>query len=97
MSPTFVPLTPPQLDTPDKPWLACPRNEWCGKYSDRWATSIINDKTRNLYLTGNGGLVLAPTAKLFCAYPEECARRRAQHASGTLLAMSVESRALELR
>jgi len=64
------------LDDHTKPWLACPEtgnNNWCRGYSDRWATSIITPKARMMYygVEGIGGLVLAPTARLFCAYPED--------------------------
>ena len=48
-------------------------NSWCKSMADRWATSIINSKARKLYLEldgKKGGLVLAPTAQLFCAYAE---------------------------
>jgi len=64
------------LDGHDKPWIPCPRDgleSWCFKFSDRWAASIVSPKARHLYYgtQGVGGLVLAPTAKLFCAYPED--------------------------
>jgi len=64
------------LDDQAKPWLACPKtgnNNWCHSFSDRWATSIISPKARMMYygVEGIGGFVLAPTAKLFCAYPED--------------------------
>ena len=39
--------------------------------ADRWAASIINPTARNLYQPTVGGLVLAPTARLWCAYPED--------------------------
>ena len=65
------------LDDMSQPWLPCPLEggmSWCRDFSDRWATSIINNRTRHVYFDdddGVGGLVLAPTATLFCAYPEE--------------------------
>ena len=65
------------LDDMSQPWLPCPLEggmSWCRDFSDRWATSVINNQTRHVYFDdddGVGGLVLAPTATLFCAYPEE--------------------------
>jgi hypothetical protein len=65
------------LDDMSQPWLPCPLEggmSWCRGFSDRWATSIINEETRHVYFDEDnavGGLVLAPTAVLFCAYPED--------------------------
>lgn len=63
------------LDDSDKPWLPCPQdgpNNWCRSFADRWATSIINAGARSLYYGHNkGGLVIAPSVDLFCAYPED--------------------------
>ena len=60
------------LDDATKPWRACPatgHNNWCYKFSDRWAASIITPRARMMYygIEGIGGLVLAPTLELFCA------------------------------
>ena len=39
-------------------------------HSDRWSALLVNALSPHLY-DNNGGLVLASTAKLFCAYPED--------------------------
>ena len=57
----------------EQPWMPCPRegpDSWCGKFADRWSALMLNALTPHLY-DNNGGVVLAPTAKLFCAYPED--------------------------
>ena len=58
-----------------RPWLPCPTegfNAWCGKFAGMWAASIIARGGQTfLYLPTTGGLVLAPTARLFCAYSED--------------------------
>lgn len=69
-----------QLNDELRPWMPC--RTWCKKFSDRWATALVNPSARYLYyrrggrfgggpLGGEGGtvggLVLAPTAELFCA------------------------------
>ena len=70
------------LDDSWRPWLPCPTtaNSWCAKFSDRWATALINANERTLYyetLTGDqqrlgvGGLVLAPSVTIFCAYADD--------------------------
>ena len=61
------------LDDFDRPWMPCGEHSWCHKFSDRWATSIVNNDARHMYYDdlGTGGPVLAPTAELFCAYPED--------------------------
>ena len=69
-------------DDNSAPWLPCPQHtsygggeSWCYKYSDRWATSIINSDARRMYFAahgpgGRGGLVLAPRSiRMLCAYP----------------------------
>ena len=66
----------------DRPWLPCPEhgyNNWCHRFSDRWATSILNPQQHVTYFawggassprTGVGGVVLSPrTTEVFCAYP----------------------------
>ena len=63
----------PQFDKLDdteggSPWLPCPKTRWCGKFGDRWATSIVNADIRKLYYTETPGFVLATTAQAFCAY-----------------------------
>jgi hypothetical protein len=54
-------------------------SSWCAKYSDRWATSIINNAARKMYYStassaeqraGVGGLVLSPSVTIFCAYSD---------------------------
>ena len=63
------------LDDREKPWMPCPKkgyNNWCADFSDRWAASIVNHDARHLYLGKTGGLILAPSATLFCACPEDC-------------------------
>ena len=64
------------LDDKNHPWLPCPKDgpdNWCFQFSDRWAVSVVSPRAKHLYYgtNGKGGLVLAPTAKLFCAYPED--------------------------
>ena len=72
------------LDDWDKPWLPCPADRWCVGFSDRWATSIINVDAPHVYYDdendGKGGIVLAPTAALFCAYPEDGNSMNPEHA-----------------
>ena len=56
------------------PWESCPDNgnaPWCYSFSDRWPASLVNSKARSLYYTANGGMVIAPTVQLYCAYPED--------------------------
>ena len=63
------------LDDASKKWLPCPpegNNNWCKHFSDRWPTSIINANQLALYYgPGKGGLIIAPTVELFCAYPAD--------------------------
>jgi hypothetical protein len=63
------------LDDASKKWLPCPpegNNNWCMQFSDRWPTSIINANQLALYYgPGKGGLIIAPTVELFCAYPSD--------------------------
>ena len=69
------------LDDPWHPWLPCPLTgpaSWCSKFTDRWATSIINKDERLMYfdaLQGGhsnvGGLVLSPSVEIFCAYADD--------------------------
>ena len=69
------------LDEPGKPWLPCPLGgaSWCAKFSDRWATSIVNRDARVTYFEtlhggnagGVGGLVLSPAVQIFCAYADD--------------------------
>ena len=40
-------------------WLPC-RVLWCKKYSDRWATALLNDKARYLYYKPGGRFAGAP-------------------------------------
>ena len=40
--------------------------------ADRWATSIVNPGARHTYLRDKGGLLIAPTVRLFCACNEDC-------------------------
>ena len=54
-------------------------HSWCRKFSDRWATSILNTDLRTTYYgsasasdrrPGTGGVVLNPaTTEVYCAYP----------------------------
>jgi hypothetical protein len=60
------------LNDAHSPWRPCPKGQWCANLGDRWASSIVNTFARKLYLYDKGGMVLAPTAKLFCACPEDC-------------------------
>ena len=55
-----------------EPWLPCPQegpDSWCAKFSDRWSALMMNALVPHLY-DNNGGVVLAPTARLFCACEE---------------------------
>ena len=57
----------------ERPWLPCGA-AWCATIADRLACTIINDDLRNLFYdagTVGAGLVLAPSARLYCAYPED--------------------------
>jgi hypothetical protein len=70
-----------ELEDFERPWLPCPEHgyhNWCHKFSDRWAASILNTQLRVLYYStssasnrrdGAGGVVLSPThTDIFCAY-----------------------------
>ena len=52
----------------DAPWNACTM-PWCMAFSDRLATSVINQQAKNLYYgtTSLGGFVIAPTVEIYCA------------------------------
>ena len=58
-----------------KPWLPCPTDgwaSWCGKFNRIWAASIVtHGGATQLYRPFGGGLVLAPTTHLLCAYPAD--------------------------
>ena len=60
------------LNDAQRPWRPCPKGQWCANLGDRWASSILNTWARKLYLYDKGGFILAPTARLFCACPEDC-------------------------
>ena len=74
-----------ELSDPEQPWLPCPPGSWCHPFADRLAVSIINDRTRLLYYGEGhrfgvgppgststvGGIVLAPSVELLCAYPQD--------------------------
>lgn len=58
------------LEDPERPWLPCPRvgpHSWCKAQADRWAASLVHALNHELSST-QGGLVLAPTITLNCAY-----------------------------
>ena len=60
------------LDDPVHPWLPCPADQWCAGFGDRWPASIINAGARHLYYgDGKGGVLIAPTVSIFCAYAED--------------------------
>lgn len=60
-----------------KPWLPCPQegyNNWCKEWGGIWATSIISTEASwELYAEAEipCGLILAPSARLFCAYHDD--------------------------
>ena len=69
-----------ELGDQQQPWLPCPLDSWCGKFSDRIATSIINIRARVMYCGGGrppcnmgavGGIVLPPVARILCAYAQD--------------------------
>jgi hypothetical protein len=44
------------LNDPAMPWLPCPEDEWCGKFGDRFPSTILNAKAKAMFLAdGNGG------------------------------------------
>ena len=54
------------------PWTRCPFIKWCGKFGDRWASSLINGQGMvKLYYDSAAGLVIAPTVDIFCAYSRD--------------------------
>jgi len=60
------------LNDPAMPWLPCPEDEWCGKFGDRFPSTILNAKAKAMFLAdGNGGIVIAPMVSIYCAYPED--------------------------
>ena len=54
-----------------RPWLPCPKRNWCAHIRDRLATSIIHQNQRALYFgEGRGGVVYDPMhVSIHCAYP----------------------------
>jgi hypothetical protein len=65
-----------QFDTLDdtlggRPWLPCRLDQWCRKFGDRWATSIINSHIRHLYFSNKGGFVLSDTLDLLCIHADD--------------------------
>ena len=58
------------LNEMGRPWLPCGSSEHCGKYGDRFATSMVLPGHAQTYAAG--GLVIQPTSvSLNCAYPSD--------------------------
>jgi len=98
-----------RLDDKRRRWLPCPEygpDSWCKDVADRWAASMINSQANHLYDASTGGLILAPSVRLFCAYPEDgdslhpskvCTRKHStqQHLRATRESMMDELRGNE--
>ena len=57
------------LNAPGRPWAPCQANQFCARYRDRFATSIIYPGYGDVYATEGGGLVIRPEeVELNCAY-----------------------------
>jgi hypothetical protein len=54
-----------------KPWMPCPQDQWCAKYGDRWATSVVNKDLRHLYFHAEGGLVLSKSLRVLCVHQND--------------------------
>ena len=58
-----------------RPWLPCPESgwaNWCHRFHSIWAASLVlPGGATQLYKPDVGGLVLAPSANLLCAYPAD--------------------------
>ena len=58
------------LNAGGRPWLPCPPSEHCGKFGDRFATSVVLPGHSATY--AKGGLIVRPTSvSLNCAYPSD--------------------------
>ncbi|KAL3895239.1 MAG: hypothetical protein SGPRY_013565, partial [Prymnesium sp.] len=57
------------LENQARPWEPCLPGSWCFVYSDRFASSLINQKQPLLYSRTAGGFILNPSvARVLCAY-----------------------------
>lgn len=63
-------------------WMPCPATDWCGSFSDRWSTSLVNamspkrpaDQTLVLFSYNTGGFILSPDANsVLCSSPLDLA------------------------
>ena len=74
-----------------RPWMPCPQDQWCAKYGDRWATSVINKDIRKLYFHDEGGLVLSSSLKVLCVHQDDgnsmAEERTCKSSTGTSIAL----------
>mmetsp|Transcript_68415 Transcript_68415/g.204963 ORF Transcript_68415/g.204963 Transcript_68415/m.204963 type:complete len:291 (+) Transcript_68415:527-1399(+) len=66
-----------EITHPELPWLPCPM-EWkgrpvaCGKYGDRFPSTLIFPGQTDIYSKGNGGFIIRPsTTEVFCSYDHD--------------------------
>lgn len=66
-----------EITHPEKPWEPCPqvwkgRPLMCGKFGDRFPSTIIYPGQVQIYSKGSGGFVIRPsTAEILCSYDHD--------------------------